>query len=502
MAKEYDRIDHISLGNYVRTRVQGTLTKMRIIEMSYHFDNMESSEITFSDAIVGYQPIKEVRDKLDKAASMATSFDFVAKQSTRNDQQVSKFNQMFHDGLNAANTLIKSNNREEFVIDNYGILGRQWDRDADMYDGCQLRVTHNIIGYTKDNWNTVSMAIGKIMWNEEPLYGVIADALIGKMLIGENLEISNKDSTYTMDGTGFHIQNGKNKIEMNAEKAEFLIEKDGDKKLSYSPEEGELYIYGKGKFSGEIEVGNKFRVTKDGIMTCTNGIFTGFINGSTITGSKIEVGDKKFYVDDDGNAIVNVIGGNININTEYGEGNQIRLNYKVENSPDHLTLKSTIMKEDFIGVEREYQTLGDTMKPGIYLHMETSNPCLHAATLMSGNNNAPIKLEGRIRFEGRYDTQHPERLYEFGYFSSDAPFYAPNIEKGSVTIPITSPDRRFYSEVKLNMPISPKVLVTPITDNPVTVKASVTDITKEGFRIYAYRADTTGDLEVHWMAMY
>jgi len=498
-----DQIDHISLGNYIRTRVQGTLTKMRIIEMSYHFDNMESSEITFSDAIVGYQPIKEVRDKLDKAASMATSFDFVARQSTRNDKQVSKFNEMFHDGLNAANTLIKSNDKEEFVIDNYGILGRQWDRDADMYDNCQLRITHNIIGYTKDNWNTVSMAIGKIMWNNEPLYGVIADALIGKMLIGETLEISNENNTYTMDGMGFRIQNGENKIEMNAEKTEFTIEKGEKKMLSYSPEGG-LHIIGGGKFTGEIEVGKNFKVTPDGEMTCIRGNFTGFINGSTITGSKIEIGEKKFLVDKEGNAIVNVIGGNININTEYGKGNQVRLNYKVENSPDHLTLKTSIMKEDIIGVEREYQTLGETLKPGIYLEMETANnnPGLYAATLIPGNDSALIKLEGRIKFQGRYDTQNPNRLYEFGYFSSDAPFYAPNIEKGSVTIHISSPEQRFYSDVKLNMPIAPKVLVTPITDNPVTVNTSVTDITKEGFKICAYRADTSGDLEVHWIAMY
>ena len=131
-----------------------------------------------------------------------------------------------------------------------------------------------------------------------------------------------------MNETGFHIKNKDNKIEMNAKKAEFYIEKNGEKMLSYSPEEG-LYINGTGEFTVEIQVGKNFKVTRDGEMTCARGNFTGFINGSTITGSKIEIGDKKFYVDDDGNAIVNVIGGNININTEYGEGNQIRLNYKV-----------------------------------------------------------------------------------------------------------------------------------------------------------------------------
>lgn len=167
-------------------------------------------------------------------------------------------------------------------------------------------------------------------------------------------------------------------------------------------------------------------------------------------------------------------------------------------------MKTSIMKEDIIGVEREYQTLGETLKPGIYLEIERANqnPGLYAATLMPGNDNTPIKLEGRIKFQGRYQVENGVPIYKYGYFNSDAPFYAPNMVSGSTTIHITSPNQRFYSEVKLDMPIAPKVLVTPITDNPVTIKASVKNITKEGFIICAYRADTTGDLEVHWMAMY
>ncbi len=498
-----EQIDHISLGSYVRTRVQGVLSKMRIIETSFHFDNMETSEITFSDAIVGYQPIKEVRDKLEKAASMATSFDFTARQSSKNEKEVCKFNEMFQDGLNAANTLIKSNDREEFLIDNYGILGRQYDRDADQYDSCQLRISHNIIGFTKDNWDHLSMAIGKITWNNESMYGVIADALIGKMVLGNRLVISNEGGDYTMDDRGFRIEKDNSKIVLDGKNASFLIEKDGEMQLCYPYEEG-LYIHGKGLFTGEIKVGDNFIVNDKGEMTCIEGNFTGKIDSATITGSKIEIGDKKFLVDKTGNAIVNIVGGNININTEYGEGNQIRLNYKVENSPEHLTLKSSLMMEDIIGVEREYQTLDETLKPGIYLELESSNqyPGIYATALMPNKDNVLKKLEGRIKFKGDAIIENNVRVKEYGYFSSDAPFYAPNIKSDSTTVHITSPDHRFHTDVELHLPKPPKVVVTPITDNPVTVKASVSNITKNGFTIYAYCADTIGDIEVHWIAMY
>lgn len=321
-----DQIGYVSLGNYIRTRIQGVLTKIRIIEFSINFDNIESSDITFSDVTVGCQPITNVRDKLDKAASMATNFDFIVKQSDRNDKKVSKFDDMFNDGLKTANMMIKSNDSEDFIIDNYGILGRQWNKDANAYDDCQLRITHNIIGFTKDNWNTLSMAIGKIIWNEEPMYGVIADALIGKMLVGNRLEISNNGGTYTMDDDGFHIANGKNKIEMNAKESKFFIEKDNKKIFSYSPKEG-LYIEGAGKFTGEINVNDNFIVSPDGTMTCEKGVFKGEIN----------VNDY-FTVDSDGNAVaksIEITGGKINFATSLdGDSSILLRNAKYEGAYD------------------------------------------------------------------------------------------------------------------------------------------------------------------------
>ena len=64
---------------------------------------------------------------------------------------------------------------------------------------------------------------------------------------------------------------------------------------------------------------------------------------------------------------------------------------------------------------------------------------------------------------------------------------------------------RFHFDVELStidLPVIPTVVVSPVTDNPVAVKASVTNITKKGFTIWVYRKDAIGTLRVNWIAMY
>ena len=165
--------------------------------------------------------------------------------------------------------------------------------------------------------------------------------------------------------------------------------------------------------------------------------------------------------------------------------------------------KSSRMKEYLSGVERKFGALGETKKTGIYLELETSNPYpgLYATALMPNKDNTMIKLEGKIKFKGDAIIENNIQSKEFGCFNSDAPFYAPNIKRGSKIIKIESPNQQFDDDVELDMPIPPKVVVTPITDNPTTVRASVANITKKGFKIYACRTDTTGDLVVHWIAL-
>ena len=89
---DFEKVFNVfALGNYMRTRINGELVKLRIISIPFDFENIEKCEVTFSDALVGNQKLKDLQKKNQKAASMATSFDYVQKQSTQNDKKISTF---------------------------------------------------------------------------------------------------------------------------------------------------------------------------------------------------------------------------------------------------------------------------------------------------------------------------------------------------------------------------------------------------------------------------
>lgn len=201
--------DVFALGNYIRTRINGELVKLRIISIPFDFENVEQCEVIFSDALVGNQVLKDMQKNTQKAQSMATSFDYVQKQSTKNDQQLSSFTQMFNEGLDATKNMIMNADNETVVFDSHGILGREMDEDAGEYTDFQYRLTSKGIAFTDDSWGSIRTALGRIRWNDNWTYGLIADTIVGKVMAGERLTIENKSGSVQITGDGITLDGGK-----------------------------------------------------------------------------------------------------------------------------------------------------------------------------------------------------------------------------------------------------------------------------------------------------
>lgn len=82
---------------------------------------------------------------------------------------------------------------EEVVIDSTGYTGRRKNQNTGEFDPEQIKITNNNIVFTDDSWDTSKLAIGRIVLGENTsIYGVNAEALIGNIIIGNELHI--KDS--------------------------------------------------------------------------------------------------------------------------------------------------------------------------------------------------------------------------------------------------------------------------------------------------------------------
>lgn len=99
---------------------------------------------------------------------------------------------------------------QEILIDDTGILGRQLLENGEYADE-QIKITNKTIVFTDDGWETAKTAIGNFIYNNpftgepESHYGVIADMLVGGMVLTQDLGVHNEANSITMNSDGFTL---------------------------------------------------------------------------------------------------------------------------------------------------------------------------------------------------------------------------------------------------------------------------------------------------------
>lgn len=212
-------VDSFRLGNWIRVQVDNEIYKLRLIEYEISFGSFENMPVEFSNVTKVKNSVTDVKSVVDQASSMATSYDSIQRQARQGNDAKSTVNQWLENGLNSANVRIKSNNNEEVTLSKNGLLCRSYDDVAQAYSPEQFRLTHNIMAYTNDNWDTVSTALGKHRYEyynankvkqEDIDYGlsakfVSAGYINGSQIIGGEVYSQNYTST---TGTYLDLNNG------------------------------------------------------------------------------------------------------------------------------------------------------------------------------------------------------------------------------------------------------------------------------------------------------
>lgn len=160
--KEFEPIvDYFSVGNWIRIRVNDVVYRLRLISYTIDFDNLSNISIEFSDVLECANGVSDVASILEQAASMATSYGSIQRQASQGNKANVKINDFLETGLNTALVQIQSNNSEDITMTKNGLLCRSYNAITDDYSPKQLKLTHNILALTEDNWETVSLGIGE-----------------------------------------------------------------------------------------------------------------------------------------------------------------------------------------------------------------------------------------------------------------------------------------------------------------------------------------------------
>ena len=244
-----------------------------LLKFHVNFDNPSDFSMEFSNkyrlnsAIWTYADL--IGDAVSSSGSMSFDYSSVKNWATHKDEMLDFIN----GNLDVSrNRLVNSSENNDFLIDNTGIRGSSTDKSGgDTNKG--IWITADTIAFTTDNWESARTAIGLI--GDTGDYGVNAELLIGKAILGNSLQIQNEANTMRVNASGLSLSSDYHEIVLTPN-----VVKDASGKVT---DAGGIAISKFIKNNGEIVGKEKVfytdtdgNVVLTGKITATSGEIAGF----------------------------------------------------------------------------------------------------------------------------------------------------------------------------------------------------------------------------------
>ena len=206
-AKEFAPFrDKLELGKgvYLNIGDKHTITPY-IIEFEVDFEDRSKFSIIFSNRFKRHDAVNTLKDMVEDSYSTGRSFDaskYIYNQAANQATQVSQFMQGSLDA--ATNTIIAASN-QSVIINGAGVhVGGDSPH--------QIRIVNSMIAMSDDNWATSKLALGYFSSKDTGDYfGVNAEVIGGKLIVGNNLVIENSTDNgvmqFKVDSSGAWLNN-------------------------------------------------------------------------------------------------------------------------------------------------------------------------------------------------------------------------------------------------------------------------------------------------------
>lgn len=218
--------NQLELGNgvYLNVGNKEVITPY-IIEFELDFEDRSKFSIVFSNRFKRHDNCNTLKDMIEQSYSTSRSFDvnkYLYNQAANQASSVSKF---MNSSLDAAKNTILAAANQTVLINGAGI---HVGGDSQY----QLRIVDSMIAMTDDNWAHAKLAIGLFSSDEVGTYfGVNAEVIGGKLIVGNNLVIENETDQgvmqFKVDSSGAWLNN-----------STFVLQKDDGGKIIIDPRYG------------------------------------------------------------------------------------------------------------------------------------------------------------------------------------------------------------------------------------------------------------------------
>lgn len=205
-------IDNFEVGNWIHIKVDDKVYRLRLLSYSIDFDDLDTLSIEFSDVKQYKDGVTDSESIMSQAKSMASSYGSVSRQARKGNKSYSRVDDWVSNGLAMTNMkIVSSADNQNITWDNHGILCREYLPITDSYSDKQIKIINKGLYVTDDNWRTSKAGIGNFIYynpqteQEEDAYGVIADTLVGNLILSQEVGIYNKTGDVVIDEGGLSI---------------------------------------------------------------------------------------------------------------------------------------------------------------------------------------------------------------------------------------------------------------------------------------------------------
>ena len=294
-------VNDFAIGNWLRVMVDDKIYKLRLIEYTVDYDDLDNISVEFSDAVRVKSSVKSIKGVIDQASSMATSYSYVQRQAKQGEKGTTVVNNWLDNGLDVTHTkIVGGSDNQTQSWDNHGMLFRKFDEVSNDYEPTQMKVINSTIAITDDNWATTKTAIGKYYYTDPDTgdtvsaYGINGETIIGKLFLGKNIELKNDAGTLVFNDNGLEVSHGTNRVSISPKNNNVIDITNGDESVFNVNDKGELYISGN-IMARSLELDTGVKIDSGVIVNlakiATSGSYTDLIGDNAKNGQVLSLDD-------------------------------------------------------------------------------------------------------------------------------------------------------------------------------------------------------------------
>lgn len=163
---------------------------LRILEVSLDYTSMDKINITLSTkSKTDENEIDALLNSANKTNGIVSLNKYGYDQASKITSEVRTF---MNSSLDATKNKVMSNPNAEFEVTPYGAMMKQWNDSQKKYSDYQSMWSGYNLLFSSDGFKTAKAGIGLFVdpSNNFTYYGVLADVIVGQLVIGERLKLS------------------------------------------------------------------------------------------------------------------------------------------------------------------------------------------------------------------------------------------------------------------------------------------------------------------------